>query len=195
MVNQPMRSSCGLGWQSPAWLLLMCLTLAACANYTGEGRTPGEFIDDGYIERTVLDLIREARQDLDDTRIKIVSMDAMVLLAGEVPSEALKTLIEEQALKVLQVRGVHNELAVSARPALLARTNDTLVTSRVKARLLGSEDVSGLRIKVVTVNNVVYLMGKVSEEEGSIAAELTAGTSGVLRVVKLFEYVTPIERS
>ena len=77
MVNQPMRSSCGLGWQSHAWLLLMCLTLAACANYTGEGRTPGEFIDDGYIERTVLDLIREAQQDLDDTRIKVVSMDAI----------------------------------------------------------------------------------------------------------------------
>ena len=80
-------------------------------------------------------------------------------------------------------------------PHCSPRTNDTLITSRVKARLLGSEDVSGLRIKVVTVNNVVYLMGKVSEEEGTIAGELTAGTSGVLRVVKLFEYVTPVERS
>ncbi len=172
----------------------MCLTLAACANYTGEGRTPGEFIDDGYIENTVHALIREAREDLDDTRIKVVSMDGLVLLAGEVPSQALKTLIEEQALKVSQVRGVYNHMSISARPALLARTNDSLITSRVKARLLGSEDVSGLRIKVVTVNNVVYLMGKVSEEEGKTAGELTANTSGVLRVVKLFEYVTPVER-
>lgn len=191
----PQRYACGRVLQGQTWLLFMCLTLAACGNYTGEGRTPGEFIDDGYIERTVLDLVRETGQDLDDSRIKVVSMDAMVLLAGEVPSDAIKTLIEEQALKVLQVRGVHNELAVSARPSLLARTNDTLITSRVKARLLGSEEVSGLRIKVVTVNNVVYLMGKVSEEEGKIAAEVTADTSGVLRVVKLFEYVEPIDES
>lgn len=174
------------------WLACVSLTLAACGDYTGEGRTPGEFIDDGYIERTVLRLIGDAHESMDDARIKVVSMDAMVLLAGEVPSEALKTLAEEQALKVLQVRGVHNQLAVSAKPAFLARTNDSLLTSKVKTRLLGSEDVSGLRIKVVTVNNVVYLMGKVSQEEGQMAGEIAADTSGVLRVVKLFEYVTPL---
>ncbi len=167
----------------------LCVMLAGCGTYTGEGRTTGEIIDDAYIERTAQKFIRDAHEDMGGARIKVVSVDARVLLAGEVPSDELKTLAEQAVLKVRQVRGIHNELVVSAKPAFLARTNDSLTTSKVKTRLLSSEDVSGLRIKVVTVNNLVYLMGNVREAEGQKAADLAAGTPGVLGVVKLFEYV------
>lgn len=191
MVKQLVRISRAQRVLGSAGFMLVCLMLPACGSYSGEGRTPGEIIDDGYIERAVSQLIEDADEVMDDARIKVVSMNGYVLLAGEIPSEALKTLAEEQALQVRQVRGVHNQLAVSAKPALLARTNDGIITSKVKARLLGSEEVSGLRIKVVTVNNVVYLMGKVTQEEGQMAGEIAAETSGVLQVVKLFEYVVP----
>ena len=174
-------------------MVTLGMLLAACGDYTGEGRTPGEFVDDGFIERSALKLIRDAHENMGAARIKVVSMDGKVLLAGEVPSDELKTLAEEQVLKVRQVRGVHNELAVSAKPAFLARTNDTVVTTKVKARLLDAGEVSGLRIKVVTVNNIVYLMGTVSHEEGQTAGSIAADTSGVLRVVKLFDYVEPID--
>ena len=162
--------------------------LTGCASYTGEGRTPGQFIDDAYIERIALGLIDDAHEDMGPARIKVVSMDGKVLLAGEVSSEALKTLAEEQIFKIRHVRSVYNELAVSAKPAFLARTNDSLLTSKVKTKLLADE-VRGMRIKVVTVNNVVYLMGTVSEQEGELAGTIAAATSGVLRVVKLFDYV------
>ncbi len=194
MAKRQMKSASDRGPLGFLWLTLTCLTLTACGTYTGEGRTPGQIIDDGYIERAALDLIEEAHDDMKDARIKVVSMDAIVLLAGEVPSESLKTLAEQQVLKVRQVRGIHNELAVSAKPAFLARTNDSLLTSKVKTGLLGSDDVAGLRVKVVTVNHVVYLMGSLSEEEGTAAAAIASQTSGVLRVVKLFEYVEPVER-
>lgn len=194
MAKLQMTFSGDQGPLTVLWLTCTCLALTACGSYTGEGRTPGRIIDDGYIERTALDLIEESHEDMKDARIKVVSMDAIVLLAGEVPSEALKTLAEQQVLKVRQVRSVHNELAVSAKPAFLARTNDSLLTSKVKTGLLGSGEVAGLRVKVVTVNHVVYLMGSLSEEEGSAAAAIASQTSGVLRVVKLFEYVEPIER-
>lgn len=194
MVKDRMRSTGTWASNCPWLIAALCMLLAACgSNYTGEGRSPGEFVDDAYIERAALNLIHEASEAIDEARIKVVSMNGKVLLAGEVPSDELKTLAEEQVLKVRQVRGVHNELAVSAKPALLARSNDTALTASVKARLLLAEEVSGLRIKVVTVNNVVYLMGTVSHEEGQTAGSITAETSGVLRVVKLFDYVEPVE--
>ena len=174
-------------------LVLSCLVLAACASYTGEGRTPGVFIDDAYIESTASDMIRDAHEDFEDARLKVVSMEAKVLLAGEVPSQALKTLAEREVLKIRQVRGVFNELSVSAKPALLARTNDTTTTLKVKTKLLNNTDVGGLRIKVVTVNNTVYLMGSLSEKEGELAGKIAADTSGVLKVVKFFEYVQPVK--
>jgi len=109
-----------------------------------------------------------------------------------VPSQALKTLAEQQVLKIRQVRGVFNELAVSAKPAFLGRANDTTITLKVKTRLLNNPDVAGLRIKVVTVNQVVYLMGSLDEKEGELAGKIASETSGVLKVVKLFEYVQPV---
>ncbi|MCY4042084.1 MAG: BON domain-containing protein [Gammaproteobacteria bacterium] len=173
-------------------LLLVCVTMVSCGNYTGEGRTPGVFIDDAYIESTAADLIGKAHKDFADARLKVVSMEAKVLLAGEVPSQALKTLAEQQVLKIRQVRGVFNELAVSAKPAFLGRANDTTITLKVKTRLLNNPDVAGLRIKVVTVNQVVYLMGSLDEKEGELAGKIASETSGVLKVVKLFEYVQPV---
>ncbi len=172
-----------------------CLMLVSCGSYTGEGRTPGVFIDDAYIERTATDLIMQAHEDFAKARLKVVSMEAKVLLAGEVSSQDLKTLAEEQVLKIRQVRGVFNELAVSAKPAFLARTNDTVITGKVKTKLLNDPEVDGLRIKVVTVNQVVYLMGSLGEQEAELAGKIAAETSGVLKVVKLFEYVQPLTES
>jgi len=169
--------------------------LVSCGSYTGEGRTPGVFIDDAYIERTATDLIMQAHEDFAKARLKVVSMEAKVLLAGEVSSQDLKTLAEEQVLKIRQVRGVFNELAVSAKPAFLARTNDTVITGKVKTKLLNDPEVDGLRIKVVTVNQVVYLMGSLGEQEAELAGKIAAETSGVLKVVKLFEYVQPLTES
>lgn len=192
MPNQQLNILCLSRSTRLSWLVASGIFLSACASYTGEGRTPGEFIDDAYIERVVLGLIEDAHEDMGAARIKVVCMDGKVLLAGEVSSEQLKTLAEEQVLKVRHVRSVHNELAVSAKPAFLARTNDALLTSKVKTRMLADE-VRGTRIKVVTVNNIVYLMGAVSEQEGEMAGTIAAETSGVLRVVKLFDYVEPVE--
>ena len=180
----------------PFWaLVLASLALVSCANYTGEGRTPGVFIDDAYIESTAIDLITKAHEDIKDARLKVVSMEARVLLAGEVPTRDLKTLAEREVLKIRQVRGVYNELAVSAKPASLARTNDGFTTFKVKTKLLNDPNVGGLRIKVVTVNNVVYLMGSLDEKEGELAGKIAADTSGVLKVVKLFEYVQPVNEA
>ena len=175
--------------------LFACLTLVSCGNYTGEGRTPGVFIDDAYIERTATDLIEKAHEEFKDARLKVVSMEAKVLLAGEVSTEALKTLAEQQVLKIRQVRGVFNELAVSAKPAFLSRANDATITLKVKTRLLNNPDVAGRRIKVVTVNEAVYLMGSLDEREGELAGKIAAETAGVLKVVKLFEYVQPVTES
>ena len=44
-------------------------------------------------------------------------------------------------------------------------------------------------VKVVTENSVVYLMGSVSQKEAEDAVEIARNTSGVTKVVKVFEYL------
>ena len=63
------------------------------------------------------------------------------------------------------------------------------ITSQVKTRLLADKRVPGTKIKVVTEAAVVYLMGLMKRAEAATATEIARTTSGVTRVVVLFEFI------
>jgi osmotically-inducible protein OsmY len=113
----------------------------------------------------------------------------MVLLTGEVPDAAARTEVERIAWGVQNVRGVHNELAVSGVSSYTVRSNDSVITSKVKGRLLDSNKLNPIHVKVVTENSIVYLMGLVTKQEANDATEIARTTSGVQKVVRVFEYL------
>jgi osmotically-inducible protein OsmY len=123
-----------------------------------------------------------------EVHLNVTSYNGIVLLTGEAPS----TIIQDEITKIAQttdrVRTVQNEMVIGPVTDLGARTNDTYITSKVKTRLLEDEKLKALYIKVVTERSVVYLMGIVPRPEGEQAAQVAATTSGVARVVKVFEY-------
>ena len=91
--------------------------------------------------------------------------------------------------KVDGVRRIYNELEIASPSSAMTRSSDTWITAKVKSWLLGSPDTEGLRVKVVTEDGVVYLMGLVTVDEAQRITDKAAGISGVQRVVKLFEIV------
>ena len=91
--------------------------------------------------------------------------------------------------KVRGVRRIYNELEIAAPSSGMTRTSDAWITTKVKSWLIGSSDIEGTRVKVVTENGVVYLMGLATAEEASRVADTAANLSGVQRVVKLFELI------
>jgi len=121
--------------------------------------------------------------------LNVTSYDGKVLLTGEVPTAAIRDEIGQIAKSTEYVRGVTNELLIGPETALGARTQDTYITTKVKTRLIEAGRFDANNVKVVTERSVVYLMGLVSREEGDAAAEITASTTDVARVVKLFEYM------
>jgi len=112
-----------------------------------------------------------------------------VLLTGEVPGEDAKKQVEERVRAIPNVKDVVNELQVAGASSLASRGSDSLVTSNVKARMVNNGKFSPSHVKVVTEASAVYLMGIVSHAEGDAAVEIARNTSGVVRVVKVFEYV------
>ena len=120
--------------------------------------------------------------------LNVTSYDGKVLLTGEVPTPAIRDEIGKIATSQEYVRSVTNELLVGPETLIAARTQDTYITSKVKARLIEAKKFDANNVKVVTERRVVYLMGLVSPTEGDAAAEVAAKTSDVARVVKLFEY-------
>ena len=118
----------------------------------------------------------------------VTSYNGIVLLTGEAPSTVVQDEITKIAKTTDRVRTVQNEMVIGPVTDLSARTDDTYITSKVKTRLFDDERFKALYIKVVTERSVVYLMGIVPRQEAEQAAQVAATTSGVARVVKVFEY-------
>lgn len=171
-------------------LLIASTLISGCVlSNNPNTRTPGQAFDDEVIERVVRQTIRESDEGFKGTRLNVVSYNGVVLLAGQVPSEALKTQAEQAARTVGKARRVHNELEVRGPTSHVARTNDAWLTSKVKSRLLATRGVPGSRVKVETENGVVYLMGLVTPVEADSAAAAAQKVFGVQKIVKVFEYV------
>ncbi len=168
-----------------------CFTLAAVgvgatALVVDDRRSTGIYIEDENVEWKSRALLFEKFKD---THVNVTSYNLSVLLTGEVADEKTKTEVADSIRKVASVKSVTNELSIGNRSTLLARSNDALITTNVKARFLGAKGFSSNYVKVVTEANVVYLMGIVTKEEGDSAAEVTRNTAGVSRVIKVLEYI------
>jgi osmotically-inducible protein OsmY len=159
---------------------------AAAITAIEDRRTSGTLIDDDSIEAAVRRGVRERFGEL--TRVNVVSFNRAVLLTGEVPDESTRATVEKIALGIANVRGVTNELQVGPVASLSTRANDSLITSRIKARLLDANKVNPVHVKVLTESGIVYLLGVVTEAEAEHAVEIARTTGGVLKVVKVFEY-------
>jgi osmotically-inducible protein OsmY len=152
-------------------------------------RTFGRWIEDGNIETKATVNIHAADEAFHDAHLVVVSYNGYVLLAGQINSEHLKVIATDVTRDVRGVRRIYNELEIAAPSSAMTRSSDAWITTKVKSWLLGAKDIEASRIKVVTENGVVYLMGLVAKAESERIAEATSSISGVQRVVRLFELI------
>ncbi len=127
------------------------------------------------------------------SHINVNSFNRRVLITGEVPDEETKAKVEREVRGIEGVMNVTNELEVGFSSSYTSRSNDALITSKVKLSLADAKDISANSFKVVTEKGAVFLMGRVTQREGAQAAEIARGVSGVTKVVKVFEYITEDE--
>lgn len=152
-------------------------------------RTVAQLMEDNNIETKATVNIHAENEAYHDSHIIVVSYNGYVLIAGQVNDEILKAEATKVVRKVLGVRRIYNELEIGPPTSALRRTNDAWITGRIKSELLAHSEIDGTRIKVVTENGVVYLMGIVTQQEADLISDKAAGVSGVRRVVRLFEPV------
>lgn len=195
-VNRPLRSLIQI-----SAVVLTALQLSACAPLVIGGaaattavvatdrRTAGEQLDDKTI---AIKANAEATQILGDRpgRVSASSYGGQVLLLGDVPTAADSQKIEDTVKNIDRVTKVINRLRVGPVTELGVRSNDSWLTTKVTTALINAKDVPSRTIDVTTERGVVYLQGRVTNEEGERAAQAAAHVSGVNQVVKLFEYVS-----
>ncbi len=150
-------------------------------------RTSGAFVEDQGIEIKASNRISEKLGD--SVHVNVTSFNRNVLLTGEAPSDALQKQVEELVHGVLNVRSIANEVAIAGSSSFASRANDAYLTSKIKARYIDANKFQPLYVKVVSENSIVYLLGLVTHKEADDAVEITRTTSGVRKVVKMFEYL------
>ncbi len=149
-----------------------------------ERRPPPVLADDQAIEFKIANQIHEK---FVGSHVNTTSYNRMVLLTGEVQSAEMKAAVEKIARGMENVRGVYNELTVGPVTPLSSRSNDSLITGKVKGRFVDASKFHPLHVKVVTEAGTVYLMGLVNRQEANDATEVARTTAGVQRVVRVFE--------
>lgn len=126
----------------------------------------------------------------DAGHVNVNSFNRRVLLTGEVRDEAMKAAVEREVANIEGVLSIVNDLEIAGVSSFTSRSNDSLITGKVKASFVDAKDLYANSIKVVTENGSVYLMGRVTQREGQRATDVARGVSGVRKVVKVFEYIS-----
>jgi len=171
-------------------LLLASVTfLPACAEHAR--RSAGTVLDDQTLELNVIDNIYSDPSFGQDDHIKVEVHQGVVLLAGETVSEENRVLATKLAEQAKLTRRVVNDLTVGDRANFTDKVNNSWLSAKVNSILLKENPLPGndaARVKVVSSQHTVYLMGLVSREEGERVAEIVRNIGGVEKVVKIFDY-------
>lgn len=181
-------------------VLVLTLYLAGCGTVLATLESdsieddPGERslaqqVEDESIETKAVVNLRAANEAFDDLRFVVVSYNGYVLIAGEVPDQRLKDQASDVLRQIRGVRRIYNELVTGEKSSTETEATDIWITTKVKSILFADSDIQSVRVKVVTENSVVYLMGLLTPAEADRVAAKTAEVDGVKKVVRLFELI------
>jgi osmotically-inducible protein OsmY len=154
-------------------------------------RSSGAQVEDKAIELKAPKRMKEAIDERG--HISVNSYNRLVLITGEVSTAADKTAVEQAVSRIENVKSIVNELEVSGNAAFGSRSNDTLITAKIRALLIGTKDISSNAVKVVTERGAVYLMGRLTLRESDRVTDVVRNVSGVQKVVRVFETITEEE--
>lgn len=184
----------------PTAILALSILSTACAPLVVAGagtgsvvasdrRSVGAFVDDAAIELRAKALATADDALKQDAHINVTSVNGIVLLSGEARTAELRDRVLAEVRAISSIRRVVNEIRVAPPSSAGARSRDTWITAKIKSKLLVTRDLNAGRVKVVTEDASVYLLGLMTPAEGDIATEAARRVNGVARVVKLFEFL------
>lgn len=156
----------------------------------GDRRTASSVVDDQLIESRIRSALDSDPTLIDDVHVSATSYNQIVLLTGQVPDDETGQRVIARVRSVAGIRDIHDHLEIGPPTMLPQRSRDALITTRVKSDLLSAEGAPSIRVKVVTENGVVYLMGLVKREDAERVSGIAQKVEGVRMVVLVFEYIS-----
>jgi osmotically-inducible protein OsmY len=155
-------------------------------------RLPEIILSDRGIERKAFEELMDNQELALQSHINVNVYNGLALMTGEVPSIAIKNQILDIVRVIPHVRMVRDNLVIAPPSDATARANDALLTAQVNAALMQIHTLPNFdpaMVKVVTENSVVYLMGRVSREEGGVVINVTRLQPNIKQIITVFDYL------
>ena len=184
-------------------LLLICLGIGGCAPIitgaaVGIAATVAVYdhkaikgtMEDHNISKAILSKLQANTRIAKQCHIEVSSYHGTVLLVGQAPTPFLKNKAEELAQSVPNIKRLYNELTIEGPTSFLTRTSDSWITTKVKSRLLATKGLRAERVKVLTEDSTVFLIGITNRSQADLAVRATRQVKGVEKVVKVFQYTS-----
>lgn len=121
-----------------------------------------------------------------DCSIDLAVINGDILLAGHVPTEALREDALQRITALHGYRRLFNQLAIGETTS--DALQDNWITTQIRSQIFADSDIDPHKFKVVTSEQIVYLMGDVIPAEATRVIHIARSCAGVKRVVKLFKY-------
>lgn len=164
-------------------------TAAVATKTTADPRTTGTQVDDTTLEMRVSNAISKDLQLKQDARVIIVAYQGQILLIGQAPDSQLAQKAQQIVEKVDGVQDIYNEIRLGQPVGIGQVSQDSWITTKIRSKLLTSNQVKSSNVKVITENGEVFLLGLVTDKQAQSAAEVASQTDGVQKVTTVFNYV------
>jgi osmotically-inducible protein OsmY len=209
MVFKPARfvSASRMSQVTVASVLSATLLVSGCSTFiaansgtesvgiAASDRTWGQIFADNSIEKTASINLYKLDPRFKLSRVNITCFHGVVLLTGQVPDANLKRLASDNVKAMDDVKAVQNYLTVGDEIGYDQIIQDGITTANVRKNFLLLKGFKDSRVKVVTENNVVFLMGKLPKSDVDWLLETLQRTPNIARIVTLIDILPEVAPS
>lgn len=177
-------------------LLFSCLFLTSCmdaamssANALYDHHSVEGKLQNHYIQIAVLNTIKNDPQIGQPSDIGVTTMGKVALLTGQTPDYKSQQQAAVDAKTNPAIKIVLNYIDVSPPLTKSQQLEDTWLTAKIKTKIITGNELDPDDVKIITDNNVVYLMGFLPRQEAEAAIRNARSTDGVTKVVTVIYFL------
>ena len=151
-------------------ILLSFVLLSSCVGYSSTGvlgtgvsialdpRSLGTQIDDSLMQQNLrAKLLSTDKSYIISVKTKI--LDGRIFLTGKVNSVEDKLKITKLAWEIKGARSVNNDLQIKEKFNLKRSAKDLLITSQLRAALIGNKNIKAVNYNIDTYKKKIYVYG------------------------------------
>lgn len=157
-----------------------------------ERRTRATLIADKIIEAEASEELNAEDDIRERCHVNVHAYNGAVLVTGEAATPELGKKVIATVQGIDNIKLIHNNLSITEPADPSSRAHDADITETVTTALKQIRSIPHFdpgMVNVITENGIVYLMGAVHRNEGSVVVNVTRLQPDIKQIITIFQYL------